>query len=90
MIWPISEEGAARANRFQQAREVYYNHVGLTQDLSAAFDEVIKTATRVKITDEIESAAEAATGRTIHDYDAVEMRAVLMAAFRAAGFEVIE
>ena len=53
-------------------------------------EQAIETATRVQITPEIEAAAEAACGVTIHDYDGDEMRRALIAAFRAAGFEVEE
>lgn len=51
-------------------------------------EQAIETATRVRITDEIEDAAEGQGGFTIHDYAADDMRRVLIAAFQAAGFEV--
>jgi hypothetical protein len=53
-------------------------------------ESAIETATRVKLTPEIDAAAEQACGDTIHDYSLDEMRGVLAAAFRAAGFEVEE
>jgi hypothetical protein len=89
------------AERRQRAREAFEDamsapspsHAGpllirakVRQD--RARDEAIETATRVQVTDEIERAAELAAGDTIHDYDGAEMRRVLIAAFRAAGFEV--
>lgn len=82
---------AALADRRQRAREAFHDEWSRRdKPTMSAVNEAIETATRVRITPEIESAAEAAAGPTIHDYDGGEMRAVLAAAFRAAGFEVEE
>jgi len=83
-MWPVSEEGAARADRVQRAREAFFDdwgdHAGAGS--AQALDVALDVATRVQITPEIVAAAEASG-----DYAYVDM---LAAAFRAAGFEVEE
>lgn len=83
----VADELTLLEDRRQSAREAYYDRVSLTRDLSSAFDEAIAVATRVKITDEIVVAAQQAFP-VLRDVD--EGRAMLTAAFRAAGFEVVE
>jgi hypothetical protein len=78
--------------RRQRAREVFLDEIApgsqYARNAARAIDEAIETATRVRVTREVEDAAEAAAGDTIHDYDGAEMRRIIEAAFRAAGFEV--
>lgn len=75
----------ALADRQQRAREAYYDRYALGDNIGggarkAALREAIETATRVRITPEVRAAALAADN--IDDG--------LIAAFRAAGFEVEE
>lgn len=82
------------ADRRQRARIEYYDDCSRRRDAvegsAIALDAAIEVATQVKITEDVEDAAEAACGDTIHDYDGAEMRNVIRAVFRAAGFEVVE
>jgi hypothetical protein len=84
-MWPVSEEGAARADRVQRAREAFHDTYGeITEAINAALD----TATRVQLTREVFDAffAKGPTG----DPDNPNWREPLARAFRAAGFEVEE
>lgn len=75
-------------DRRQSAREAYWdarNETGVQGMIG--LDDAIETATRVKITYDIVRAAEVAGGWDIPD---PIYQAMLTAAFRAAGFEVVE
>lgn len=84
----------AGAERRQAARLAYYDstaQTGATEGSAIALDKAIETATRVKITTDIINeythgwyAAPREAGREYPD----RRRAGLIAAFRAAGFEV--
>lgn len=74
-------------DRRQRAREAAQDSGSVTQSWAlGAIDVGIEVATRVKITEDIISAATAAIGR---GYGASLPKAI-EAAFRAAGFEVVE
>ena len=88
----ISREGViaaqarrALADRRMSAREAYWDNRQFAE--AAALDEAIETATRVRVTEEIVEAAQNAFP-VLRDVD--EGRIMLAAAFRAAGFEVVE
>lgn len=89
-------------DRRRRAREAYWDrfggpHLVAANSMSAqAIDEAIETATRVRITPEILAAYGAArrvpsqTSRAIGGTPHARRKAGLIAAFRAAGFEVEE
>lgn len=79
------------ADRRQRAREAYYDSTmarGAPEGSAIALEQAIETATRVRITPEIEAVAEQAAGEFFGGR--VQRRAIIVAAFRAAGFEVEE
>lgn len=83
---------AARADRRQRAREAYYDSTagsGGQEGSAIALEDAIETATRVRITPEIE-AAYVAAAYGVHDQVTAAIVPGLAAAFRAAGFEVEE
>lgn len=76
----------ALTDRRQRAREAYYDEPEFSiRHLDAA----IEAVTQVKITDDIVSDAMTAVPRA-QAFMIEEIRAMTAAAFRAAGFEVIE
>lgn len=63
----------------------------MIDDTAGALSQALDKALKVKITEDIIDAfADGVSGETIHDFDSDEARAGLIAAFRAAGFEVEE
>lgn len=66
--------------RRQRAREAFYDVIETTH-ADSAIEAAIETATRVQITPELLATMDPATGNR---------EARLRAAFRAAGFEVVE
>lgn len=85
------------ADRRQRAREAYHDYLSRVETVTGmpAVEEAIEVATRVKITPDIVAAARAGwaapedAGNWLTDPGPRET-ARLVAAFRAAGFEVIE
>lgn len=77
-MWPISEEGAARADRVGRARKAGRGDRG-----RVAVEAAIEVATRVRITPEIIAAAKP-TVPWLTEKERIAR------AFRAAGFEVEE
>lgn len=73
----FDQRRAPLVDRRQRAREAFLDYPD--DDLSGALDDAIETATRVKITPELLATMDPAVGNR-------ETR--LLAAFRAAGFEV--
>lgn len=76
-----------RFNRRQRARETFFDAPAL--DMRQGFEDAIEVATQVKITDDIREAlfSTANGGEFASEKDIDEG---LAAAFRAAGFEVVE
>lgn len=94
-MWPVSEEGAARADRVQRAREAFWDHYDPERDggaiLANSLDDALDTATRVRLDDDIIAAAREELRRQAFGWlDLRASRVIIAAAFRAAGFEVEE
>jgi hypothetical protein len=88
-MWPVSEEGAARADRVQRAREAFWDRYAPEQydgDLPALND-ALDTATRVRVDGELMAHIFPLIEGKLGLRDAEQLVA---AAFRAAGFEVEE
>ena len=79
-------------DRRQRAREAFWDASApnLLTGATNGIETAIETATRVRITPEIIDAFAEGCGDSIHDFYGGDARTGLVAAFRAAGFEVEE
>lgn len=85
----MSEEALVERRQVAMHAARKVNPLGTMFGISYEVTAAIEAATQVRITEEVLRAARAAA-ETVSDEDREGARIVLTAAFRAAGFEVVE
>jgi hypothetical protein len=85
----VVNDGLELDDRRQRAREAYWDDMRGLSMRTSGIENAIEVATRVQVTKEIVNAGQLASGYG-GDIARDTYRAIITAAFRAAGFEVVE